>query len=501
MPATTVRRRVLTACLLLGAAMPACRAQDVPAEPAPDAMAVQPDPREYSTRADSDLMSQGNPRRFAGAGISWLGLVQGAGAPRPSTTYEIVDIFATLQIMNVFYVRAVSLGITAGCTECLVPAPGQINPAALSHFDQVLMRARDAGVKIVIPLAGALTGCTSDDAPDPIAGTACVFARWHHQDATAFYTDPAIRADFAAMVSKLLNHLNPLTGLTYKDDPVIMAWENCDGCGTGIDPKILADWTEFLGHTIKQIDTHHLYENGAFAGRLGKQPGAVATGLVALPSVDIVGDRVLPGIDAAGVGLADAADEVTNTKRIYMIDSYGWTPAQWPTPQAFENFLDGIVKNRSIAAAFVSDMSGHADTGGYLPAGPQGASLYFPGAPTPAAPADATQARARAVRRFAFHMTDNLATPFSYVGRPEIISVTHGKIVWRGIAGATTYSIARSTDVTQGGSWVTFCDQCVTDAAPFYQDPQPPSGPVWYRMQPFNANGHSGMYSAPVRSK
>jgi hypothetical protein len=491
----------MAACLLLAAAIRPGHAQDLPSTPAPDAMAVQPDPREYSTRSDSTLMSQGNPRRFGGAGLSWLGLVQGAGAPRLPTPYEITDMFATLQSMNIFYIRVGSLGITAGCPECLVPAPGQINPAALVHVDQVLRQARDAGVKIVIPLAGGLTNCPASGTPDPVAGTACVFAGWRHQDAAAFYTDPAIRADFAASITKLLNHLNPLTGLAYKDDPVIMAWENCDGCGAGIDPKILADWTEFVGHAIKQTDTHHLYENGAFAGRLGKTPGAVPTALVALPSVDIVGDRVLPGLDATGAGVADAADEVTDTKRIYMIDSYGWTPAQWSAPNALEGFLDAVVKNREIAAAFVSDMSGHADAGGYLPAGPQAGYLYFPGAATAAATAEAMQARARIVRRFAFHMTDNLAIPFSYVGKPEIISVSHGKIVWRGVAGAINYSIARSTDVTQGGSWMTFCDQCVTDASPVYQDPQPPSGPVWYRMQPFNANDHSGMYSAPVQGK
>jgi hypothetical protein len=495
-----MRRHILAACLLF-AAMPATFAQDVPTTPAPDAMAVQPDPREYATRADSDLMAQGNPRRFGGAGVSWLGLVQGVGPARPPTSYEVRDMFTTLHVMNIFTLRAVSLGVTAGCAACLVPAPGQINPAALAHLDQVLLQARDAGVKIVIPLAGALTECPAHDAPDPVAGTACAFARWRHQDAAAFYTSATVRADFADVVTKFLNHLNPLTGLAYKDDPVIMAWENCDGCGTGIDAKVLADWTEFLGRTIKQTDTHHLYENGAFAGRLGKQPGAVGTALIELPSVDILGDRAVPGIDPSGGDIGDAVDQVTATKRIYMIDAYGWTPAQWPTAEAFESFLDSIVKNRQIAGAFVSDMSGHADAGGFLPAGPQGASLYFPGAPTASAAADAMQARARAVRRFAFHMTDNLPTPFSYVGRPQIISAHNGKIIWRGVAGATTYSIARSSDVTQGGSWVTFCDQCVTDATPFFQDPQPPSGPVWYRMQPYNANDHAGMYSAPVRGK
>jgi mannan endo-1,4-beta-mannosidase len=361
----------LAGLLLAGAAA----AQNAPpaAFPAPDAMAVQPDPAEFVGRADSALMLQGTPRRFGGIGVTWLGLVQSKDAPpRFPTAFETGDILATIQAMASGYARAVSLGSSAGCAQCLAPAEGEINPAALSQVDTVLQQARNAGVKIIIPLSGGRAACPPGGAPDPVAGLACVFARWHGEDGAAFFTDAAVRADFAAYVTKILNHLNPLTGLAYKDDPTIMAWENCDGCGDGIDPKVLADWTEFLGRTIKQIDTHHLYENGAFAGRLGKQAGDVPAALIGLPSVDIVGDRVMPGLDPQGRGLEDAADAVTRASRVYVIDAYGWTPAQFPTQDGFQDFLAGIVKNRAITGAFVSDLSGHAEQGGYLPSGPGG---------------------------------------------------------------------------------------------------------------------------------
>jgi hypothetical protein len=465
-------------------------------------MAVQPDPAEFVGRADSALMLQGTPRRFGGIGVTWLGLVQSKDAPpRFPTAFETGDILATIQAMASGYARAVSLGSSAGCAQCLAPAEGEINPAALSQVDTVLQQARNAGVKIIIPLSGGRAACPPGGAPDPVAGLACVFARWHGEDGAAFFTDAAVRADFAAYVTKILNHLNPLTGLAYKDDPTIMAWENCDGCGDGIDPKVLADWTEFLGRTIKQIDTHHLYENGAFAGRLGKQAGDVPAALIGLPSVDIVGDRVMPGLDPQGRGLEDAADAVTRASRVYVIDAYGWTPAQFPTQDGFQDFLAGIVKNRAITGAFVSDLSGHAEQGGYLPSGPGGPALYFPGAPSEAADLAAMEARSRAVRRLSFGMNDLLPIPFANIGQPEIIAVTHGKVVWRGAAGATTYSIARSGDVAAEGSWQIVCDRCVTDAQPSWQDPAPPASPVWYRLIPYNANDHAGMYSDPVRAR
>jgi mannan endo-1,4-beta-mannosidase len=360
-------------------------------------------------------------------------------------------------------------------------------------------------VKIVVPLSGGHSTCPAGT-PDPVADTACIFARWHGLDAPAFYTDPAVRADFAAAITKFLTHTNPATGRASRDDPTIMAWENCDGCGQGIDPKILADWTEFVGRTIKLADTRHLYENGAFAGRLGTHPNDVPAALLALPTVDMLGDRVMPGLDANGAAVNDAVDAVTRANRIYVIDAYGWTPAQWTVQDDFQAFLKAIIKNRAIAGAFVSDLSGHAEAGGYLPPGtaaaPSGPALYFPGWTTPAADAATMQARSRAVRRLSFGMNDLLTQPFVNVDQPVILSAAHGKLVWRGAAGAVSYGIARSADIATPGSWTTLCEQCVTDAQPSWQDPSPPAtGPVWYRMIPYNANAHAGMYSDPVKDR
>ena len=477
-----------------------------PTLPEPDAMATQPDAADFISRSDSQITIIGVAKRFAGVGVSWLGLLQaGPGAttdaPRLPTAFETKDALETVHVMASGYVRSVSLGSSAGCPACLAPAPGRINEGALTHMDLLLRQARDAGIKLIIPLSGRLGACPASGAPDPVEGQACVFARWRHKDGAAFYADPAIRADFAAFVTKLLNHVNPLTGLTYANDPTIMAWENCDGCGAGMDPSVLADWTEFLGRTIKAAGTRQLYENGAFAGRLGHGAGAVPDGLVGLPTVDIIGDRVMPDVDPSGSGVAAAVDQVSRLNRVYIIDAYGWTPAQFPTQEGFERFLHAIIANRSITGAFLSDLSGHADRGGNLPPGLDGQSLYFPGTTTPAAADDAMQARARAVRRLSFGMQDLLPVPFLNVGPPSIISAVHGHVVWRGAAGATAYGIARSKDITAGGSWQSVCDRCVTDAAGSWQDPQPAAGPVWYRMIPYNMNDHAGMFSDPAPNK
>jgi hypothetical protein len=272
-----------------GACVAAFAAQASP--PVPDAMATQPDPREYVTRADTNLTALGNPLRFGGMNISWLGLRDDSGRPedaRVPTEFEITDALKTVQSMGAGFIRVASLTASAGCAQCLAPSPGKTNPDALAYVDHILKMARDAGLKIVVPLAGA-GHCADDSAIDPVAGTQCVFTHARGLPESAFYTDPQVRAAFARHVVALLNHLNPETGLAWKDDPTIMAWENCDDCGQGMDNQALAGWTEYLGQAIKAIDRRHLYENGAFAGRLGASPvsgsgGGPDAAMLALPS-------------------------------------------------------------------------------------------------------------------------------------------------------------------------------------------------------------------------
>ena len=473
--------------------------------PSPSAMATQPDPRDYITRADTSLLTQGNPLRFGGINVSWLGLRDDTGHladARIPTSYEVEDALNTVLAMGIGTIRVLSLGASAGCAQCLQSSPGELNPDALKHIDRVLKLARDAGLKLIIPLAGPGNNCAAGSALDPVYDTPCIFARWRDKPDAEFYNDAGLRADFMHFVDLLLHHVNAETGLAYKDDPTIMAWENCDGCGAGLDSKLLADWTEFVGQAIKAIDKSHLYENGAFAGRIAGAPGAATPQQLALPSVDIVGDRVAPPQGAPPGGFADALQAVTKAGRVYVIDEYSWTPAHFASTDDLQAFQGAIVKYRGIAGALASDLGAHAEDGGFLPpARPGRATLYFPGTAAPPIDLDAMQARARAVRRFSYRMIDMVPIAFAQADAPKIISVVHGNLRWRGSAGALKYSIERTDDVSLQGSWKVVCDQCATDANPTWQDPSVPTGPAWYRITPYNANLHIGIPSDPVANK
>jgi hypothetical protein len=465
-----------------------------PTPPYPTLSSV-PDPRDFFGRADTHLTLLGNPQRLAGADLDWLGLRSDASQPgqaRLPTDYEVNDALLTVQALGGTVVRARTLGASVGCALCLMPAPGRMGDAAFAQADMVLGHARDLGLKLIVPLAGGPQDCGR---PDPYDGSICFFVRARGQTSeAAFFSDPGIRADFLAYVTAVVSHVNATTGESYAENPAIMAWENCDGCGRGIDAGVLSSWSEAVGQAIRAADTRHLYEDGAFAGRIDPHaPGAAPASAWATPSVDIVGDSVPPG-DASAAAVA-----VSKADRVYMIDALGWSPRAWKTLDDFEAELDTLARQRLISGALIAGLQGHADSGGFLPPSARNA-FYFPGLDTALTSAADMQARGRAFRRFAYRMAELPPPAFLLAPKPEIISAVHGRLTWRGSAGAYTYQIERATDLVAPGAWSLVCASCSETAQP-WQDPHVPAGPVWYRIVPVNVNDHASPPSAPFRNQ
>ncbi|KAL8556778.1 hypothetical protein ACS0TY_004299 [Phlomoides rotata] len=105
----------------------------------------------------------------------------------------------------------------------------------------------------------------------------------------------------AAQIITVLTRINSLTGVAYKDDSTILAWEliNEPRCQSDVSGKTIQDWVVEMASYVKSIDKNHLLDIGleGFYGAEKKQinPGAYEVG------TDFISNNKIPLIDFATI--------------------------------------------------------------------------------------------------------------------------------------------------------------------------------------------------------
>lgn len=424
----------------------------------------------FVSRSGSQLMLNGQPFRFSGANIYWLGLDENVGGVDYPTNFRVDDALATAKAMGANVIRAHTLGISVGCSKCIEPSRGQFNEAALLRVDYALAAAQRFGLKVVIPFT---------DNYNYYHGGKGTFAAWRGVKENDFYTNPQVIGDFKQYVSVLLNRVNTVTGVAYKNDPTIMAWET----GNELFPP--ASWTGMMADYIKSIDSNHLVVDG----RYGIDPAALS-----LKNVDIYSDHFYP---LAVSKLTNDVAQVKKAGKPMLVGEYDW--ANRDGGSALTDFLGIIENNPAIAGDFYWSLFGHNDTNGYVQH-LDNYTLHFPG--------DNQDMRNR-VQLLTTHALNlgqtntaarsNLVAASPATEAPLVTSlINNGSanlLTWRGVAGADRYSVERAT-AGPDGPWTLVCDKCAGDNETPWTDQATPAGQAWYRVRAFNMAGVAGSYSA-----
>lgn len=473
-------------------------------------------PDEFVQRSDSHLTVAGKPFRYSGPNIEWLGL-EGYGphdpmGPRYPAHFEIDDAFQTAAEMGARVVRSQTMGDTVGCPLCIEPEEGKFNEAAFQASDYAISVAHAHHMRLIIPLIGDCATCAG--------GGIGQYLVWHRQpNPQAFFSDPAIIAAYERHIDAVLNHLNHLTGLRYKDDPTIMAWENCNMCGlltllTSPSAQTLgqvAEWSEKIGRHIKEVDGHHLYLDTT--GLFRFYPPILDN-----PSSDLVTFEYYPHWDAllgakqspttAETFSRDAAN-ITGHKKVYIVNEFGWDRTDWKTRDDFQHVLDTLAHDPDVSGDGFWALQAHLDNFGFQPIpadsndvafserGETGQwwALYYPGVKTLINSADDMGARAQQLRAHAYAMAGETVPAHMQPPRPVITSIViAGLVAWRGSAGAVNYSVQRQ-DVGST-EWKTICDRCATDADDPWADPHSSLMGEHYRVIAYNADGKASEPSA-----
>ncbi len=473
----------------------------------------------FVKREEIHLTLGGATYRYSGPNIEWLGIEaygpDDSMGPRYPSHLEVDDVLDTAEMMGARVVRSQTLGDSVGCDLCIEPRVGVFNPQAFQAIDYAIEAAHRRGLRLIITLAGDCSNCEQSGEGE--------YVRWNgRQDLKQFFTNQRIIASFEQHIGALLNHKNALTGIAYKDDPTILAWENCNVCGlSALGPEFIRNpapylrWIDTIGTYIKSIDKNHLYEDNSGFFLFDRRALDAET-------TDIVTAEYYPHWDALfGFGQKTTAQTfskhaamVTAKGKVYVANEYGWDVTDWPARSEFEAVLKALEADPKIGGDGFWALQAHADKFGWQPiSAPSNSaaysrwgetgqwwSLFYGGVSTLINSAQEMQARAELLRTHAFAMAGLPVPPHPIPAPPTITFKGIGILGWHGSPGAVIYSVQRRPG--DSAKWVTVCDRCATDADTPWVDASAKNSSLVtllttrYRVIAYNADGKASEPSA-----
>lgn len=437
----------------------------------------------FVTRSGTQLMLNGQPFRYSGPNIYWLALDE--NPVEFPTPFRVNNALQTAKEMGATVVRSHAAN-SFGCAKCIKPTLTTYNETAFQKLDYAIKAAGDNGIRLVLPLI---------DQYDYYHGGKKSWTRWfgYPDDGVSytgyeFYYKREIIDAFKAHLNVLLNRTNTLTGIKYKDDPAIMAWETGNELGWYDNPTAMKNWTQEIADYIKSLDGNHLVVDGTYG---------VKDAHLSIASVDIYSDHFYqwPAVGACCKGLSVTelnaqANKVQTAGKAMIVGEFAWN---LETYGSLANFLAAIEAHPAIAGSAYWALFGQRDDYGYVVHN-DGFTIYYPGTTTD------MRAKAQQLRNHAYAMR-GIAVPAAGIpGEPVITGhqASGGKVQlkWRGTAAADKYTVERAT-AGASGPWTVVCNQCATDNDTPWTDSASVSGTsYWYRVKAHNTAGVAGAYSA-----
>uniref|UniRef100_J3M5Y6 mannan endo-1,4-beta-mannosidase n=1 Tax=Oryza brachyantha TaxID=4533 RepID=J3M5Y6_ORYBR len=253
----------------------------------------------------------GRPFYVNGFNTYWLMVL----AVDASTRGKVTEVFRQAAAVGLTVCR--TWAFNDGGWRALQKSPSVYDEDVFKALDFVVSEARKHGIRLILPLTN-----NWDD-----YGGKAQYVRWAQAAGAdvnltaggdAFFSDKTARGYFRRHVTAgggggrrhvtaVLTRVNTYTGVAYRDDPTIMAWElmNEPRCFSDPTGDTLQAWIREMAFHVKSVDPAHLlgvgsegfYGRSSSPARLQANPNAGA----ALVGTDFVRNHRVLGVDFASV--------------------------------------------------------------------------------------------------------------------------------------------------------------------------------------------------------
>ncbi len=258
-------------------------AQETPA--GPEARRPPPDRSRFVRVDGRRFVLEGRTFRFVGANASIM-----HGASHRAAAEATLDAIARdgLRVVRVWALGEQPEGAAEWARDYAfrIGREGWVE-TSFAHLDRVIDAARARGLRVIVVLANRWGDY----------GGAPRYLEWAGVPGLAlqgFFTDPSAAALYRAHVARVVTRVNATTGLAYRDDPTIFAWElinESDAPRRG--REALVRWTRDAARYVRSLDAAHLVSAGHI-GYTRREQRETWLALQRLPEVDYADAHAYP---------------------------------------------------------------------------------------------------------------------------------------------------------------------------------------------------------------